>query len=112
MKMVHGGNPWLINGVRPWRGVRTERYMYAELEGAPWVLFDNQEDPFQMANLVRDPGRAALRAKLQAETKRWREKAGDTLSEAEIDAFRKEQKDRYPGLPAKDGESDSDSLVE
>ena len=61
MKMVHGGNPWINNGIRPWRGVRTERYTYAEMEGSPWVLFDNQEDPYQMANLISDPERAGLR---------------------------------------------------
>jgi arylsulfatase A-like enzyme len=97
MKMVHGGNPWIQNGVRPWRGVRTERYMYAELEGSPWLLFDNQEDPYQMANLIRDAGLAGVRKRLKAEMERRRVEAGDTLSEAEIDAFRAEQRRRYPG---------------
>lgn len=98
MKMVHGGNPWIQCAVRPWRGVRTERYTYAELEGEPWVLFDNQEDPYQMANLIRDAERAALRGKLKAEMQGWREKTGDTLSEAEINRFRAEQRRRFPGL--------------
>ena len=97
MKMVHGGNPWIHNAVRPWRGVRTERYTYAELEGEPWLLYDNQEDPFQMANLIRDSERAGLRSKLSAEMRRWQAETGDTLSEAEIDAFRVDQKKRYPG---------------
>jgi len=97
MKMVHGGNPWVNNGIRPWRGVRTERYTYAEMEGTPWVLFDNQEDPFQMANLVADGGRAELRTRLRAEMKRWMVEAGDTLSEAEIDAFQAEQRERFRG---------------
>lgn len=98
MKMVHGGNPWIHNGVRPWRGVRTERYTYAEHEGEPWILFDNREDPFQMSNMIRDPGRAGLRNELRAEMRGWRERTGDTFSEAEIDAFRQEQRKRYPGL--------------
>ena len=98
MKMVHGGNPWIHNAVRPWRGVRTERYTYAEHEGAPWLLFDNREDPYQMANLIRDPERAGLRRRLKAEMERWRVETGDTLSETEIDAFRTEQRRRFPGL--------------
>ncbi len=98
MKMVHGGNPWIQNGVRPWRGVRTERYTYAELEGEPWLLYDNREDPYQMRNLIRDSGRAGLRRKLKSEMERWQDEAGDTLSEAEIDRFRAEQRKRFPGL--------------
>jgi arylsulfatase A-like enzyme len=98
MKMVHGGNPWIQNAVRPWRGLRTERYTYAELEGEPWLLFDNREDPYQMANLIGDAERAGLRGKLKGEMVRWRKESGDTLSEAEIDAFRAEQKRKYPGL--------------
>ncbi len=77
------------------RGVRSERYTYAEMEGMPWVLFDNREDPFQTANLIRDPERAELRRRLRAEMERWMVEAGDTLSEAELDAFRAEQRKRY-----------------
>ncbi|MCB9383105.1 MAG: sulfatase [Bryobacterales bacterium] len=98
MKMVHGGNPWIQNGVRPWRGVRTQRHTYAELEGEPWILFDNQEDPYQMANLVADPGHAALSRKLQADMQAGRERSGDTLTEAQIDSFRHEQRRKFPGL--------------
>lgn len=97
MKMVHGGNPWISNAVRPWRGVRTERHTYAELEGVPWLLFDNQEDPFQMTNLIADSERASLRAQLQREVRRWMDEAGDTLTEAEIDRFRDQQRERFPG---------------
>ncbi|MCZ6635304.1 MAG: hypothetical protein O7G87_18035, partial [bacterium] len=35
-----------------WRGVRTERYNYARLESAPWVLFDLENDPYEEHNLV------------------------------------------------------------
>ena len=46
---------------RPWRGVRTERYMYARTQEGPWVLYDLKEDPYEMKNLAQDPAHAALR---------------------------------------------------
>jgi len=84
MKMIHGGNPWVINGIRPWRGVRTERYTYAELEGEPWILFDNQEDPYQMHNRIADPGTAGLRRALHRR-----------MTEEQILAFRSKQVATY-----------------
>lgn len=50
----------------PWRGVITDRYTYARYENAPWVLFDNRADPWQMTNLAADPAHARLRAELDA----------------------------------------------
>ncbi len=91
MKMVHGGMPWIMNGMRPWRGVRTHRHTYVELEGEPWLLFDNQEDPHQMANLIRDTERAGLRSDLAKQMKELMEDAGDTMTEDEIAAFRRQQ---------------------
>jgi len=38
---------------RPWRGVRTERHLYARYRRGPWLLFDVLRDPFEMDNLVR-----------------------------------------------------------
>ena len=96
MKMVHGGNSWIMNAMQPWRGVRTDRYTYTEMEGTPWLLFDNREDPFQMTNLIGDPERAGLRARLRSETKGWMEVTGDSGIEGEIDAFRDQQKKKYP----------------
>ena len=95
MKMVHGGNPWVINGIRPWRGVRTQRYTYAEMEGQPWILFDNQEDPYQMNNRIADPGTARLRRALHRRMKELMAEAGDTLTEEQILAFRSKQVATY-----------------
>ena len=50
----------------PWRGIITSRYTYARHEHAPWVLFDNATDPWQMTNLANDPAHARLRAELDA----------------------------------------------
>ena len=39
-------------GGKEFRGIRTLRYTYAkDLEG-PWLLFDNEVDPYQLNNLV------------------------------------------------------------
>jgi arylsulfatase A-like enzyme len=92
MKMLHGGGPWTINALRPWRGVRTQRHMYAELEGEPWLLFDNQEDPYQMANLIKDPGRSSLRRQLQSRMRELMRASGDTFTEDQLNAFRDRQK--------------------
>jgi arylsulfatase A-like enzyme len=50
----------------PWRGIITQRYTYARYENAPWVLFDNQRDPWQMTNLATNPTHAKLRGDLDA----------------------------------------------
>ena len=41
-------------GGKEYRGVRTKRYTYVKDLSGPWVLFDNQKDPFQLNNLVKD----------------------------------------------------------
>jgi arylsulfatase A-like enzyme len=36
-----------------WRGLRTQRFTYARwVDGRPWLLFDNDNDPYQLINLV------------------------------------------------------------
>jgi arylsulfatase A-like enzyme len=57
-------------GGREYRALRTKRYTYAEELSGPWLLFDNEKDPFQLNNLVGKPEAAALQAKLTAELKR------------------------------------------
>lgn len=47
-----------------WRGVRTPRYTYARHEHAPWLLFDNETDPWQLHNLIDDPAHAELQKRL------------------------------------------------
>lgn len=38
-------------GGKEYRGIRTQRYTYVrDLEG-PWLLYDNQLDPYQLHNL-------------------------------------------------------------
>lgn len=58
---------WSRNrGGREYRGVRTARYTYVRDLNGPWLLFDNQTDPYQQNNLVGQPAHASLQAELDA----------------------------------------------
>ncbi len=52
----------------PWRAIRTRRYTYAvkgDHRGAtPWQLFDNENDPWQLENLIERDGIDVLAAEL------------------------------------------------
>lgn len=43
-KVQHGG--------REYRAIKTKQYTYARDLSGPWLLFDNDKDPYQMNNLV------------------------------------------------------------
>jgi arylsulfatase A-like enzyme len=58
-------------GTDAWRGIRTKRHTYAcHADGSLYVLFDNDDDPFQMDNLVARPACAALQHALYRQTVR------------------------------------------
>ena len=53
------------NGGREYRGLRTKRYTYVrDLEG-PWLLYDNQQDPYQLNNLSNKPEYDKLQKRLE-----------------------------------------------
>ncbi|MEO7300167.1 MAG: sulfatase [Verrucomicrobiota bacterium] len=52
------------NGGKEFRGIRTERYTYVRDLDGPWLFFDNQTDPLQLANLVGKASNQKLEAKL------------------------------------------------
>ena len=56
--------------MHPNRAVRTPRYTYARDLKGPWLLFDNEQDPAQMENLVGRPERAALQAEMETRLQR------------------------------------------
>lgn len=65
-------------GLREWRGVRTRRYTYARFaDGEPWVLYDNQADPYQLDNLARDPKASTLRERMENILQTWLSRTGD-----------------------------------
>lgn len=55
------------HGFAEYRGIRTERYTYVRSIHGPWLLYDNETDPYQMHNLVGKPEVKALQAKLDSE---------------------------------------------
>jgi arylsulfatase A-like enzyme len=52
-------------GGKEYRGIRTRRYTYVKDLNGPWLLYDNETDPFQQENLTAHPGHAALQADLE-----------------------------------------------
>ncbi|MCX7011679.1 MAG: sulfatase-like hydrolase/transferase [Candidatus Sumerlaeota bacterium] len=66
----------LVEG--PWRGVRTQRYTYARYPDKVWVLYDNQEDPYQLNNMATDPSKARLRDDLEGRVQDWMKQTGDS----------------------------------
>ncbi len=52
-------------GGREYRAVRTARHTYARDLKGPWLLYDNVADPFQLHNLVGEPGSAQLQADME-----------------------------------------------
>lgn len=52
-------------GGKEYRGVRTERYTYVRGLAGPWLLYDNQADPFQQTNLVNQPDLNGLQRRLE-----------------------------------------------
>ncbi|MEM7533961.1 MAG: sulfatase [Chloroflexota bacterium] len=51
-------------GGREYRGVRTERYTYARGLDGPWLLYDNQTDPYQLENRINEPAMGDVQAML------------------------------------------------
>ncbi|MGI9385005.1 MAG: sulfatase family protein, partial [Methyloligellaceae bacterium] len=62
-----------------YRGVITDRYTYVRTIDDPWLLYDNREDPYQMANLIDDPGHAGTRDRLEALMRDHMHRIGDAF---------------------------------
>ena len=70
---------WIrARGGKECRGVRTRRYTYVCDLNGPWLLFDNEKDPYQQTNLVNTPEAAALQVELDAKlTAKLRERGDE-----------------------------------
>ncbi|MHC4664519.1 MAG: sulfatase family protein [Planctomycetota bacterium] len=53
------------HGGREYRGVRTRRYTYVRDLNGPWLLYDNQRDPYQLNNLCNKGQYCELQKKLE-----------------------------------------------
>jgi arylsulfatase A-like enzyme len=61
-----------------WRGVVTrDGWKYATLQHHPFMLFNLNEDPYELVNLAYEPTHADRRRALQERTVAWAEETGD-----------------------------------
>ncbi|MBD3182666.1 sulfatase-like hydrolase/transferase [Candidatus Poribacteria bacterium] len=60
-----------------YRGIRTLRYTYVRTIEGPWLLYDNQKDPYQLKNLINKPEYSSLQAKFEAWLKKKLDDRGD-----------------------------------
>ncbi|HEY2932066.1 MAG TPA: sulfatase [Acidobacteriota bacterium] len=63
-----------------WRGVRTNRYMYARSQQQPWVLYDLEKDPYELQNLANEPAAAPIRGDMEKRLSAWMKRTGDAWS--------------------------------
>ncbi len=62
---------------REYRAIRTSRYTYVRSLAGPWMLFDDEQDPYQLVNFVGKPAYATLVQELEARLQRELNRIGD-----------------------------------
>jgi arylsulfatase A-like enzyme len=60
-----------------YRGLRTSRYTYVRTIDRPWLLYDNEADPYQLVNLIDDPATRPLQSRLEEEMGTHMARIGD-----------------------------------
>lgn len=86
LQCLHPFGEWHKNvGGREYRGIRTRRYTYVRDLHGPWLLYDNQEDPYQLTNLleraeesINESERAEIEALKEEMESRLRSRLADT----------------------------------
>jgi arylsulfatase A-like enzyme len=61
------------------RGLRTRTHTYAVASDGRWILFDNQNDPYQMHNLIDDPRQKRLMEHFDGLIVEWLKDANDSF---------------------------------
>jgi arylsulfatase A-like enzyme len=85
-----------------WRAIRTRKHLYAisgHTNNGGWLLYDMENDPYQMKNLIDDPAYDEIRKTLDTQLNEWRKKTGDDQ------ALRKRQRSERKELNRKRNES-------
>jgi hypothetical protein len=57
-------------GFAEYRDLRNERHTYVRSIQGPWLLYDNERDPYQMRNLCGRAGSSEIRAAMDREQDR------------------------------------------
>ncbi len=85
LQILGPGWPHRGDWVGFWRGVRTDRYVYARwVDGRVW-LFDRDNDPFEMTNLAGSAEHAVIRQQLELRLQKWIKDTGDPFDTGERD---------------------------
>jgi len=87
-----------------YRGLRTSRYTYVRNSDGPWLLYDNQNDPYQMTNLIDDAAYSDVQADLEAELQRQLARNEDDFPTADETRARWKYKVREGGEIPYNGE--------
>ena len=66
-----------------YRGVRTARYTYVRTIDRPWLLYDNEVDPYQLRNLIAEPGARGLASGLEEQMRVLMDRIGDRFQPKE-----------------------------
>lgn len=70
---------------RPWRGVvSTDGWKYVVLEGQPWMLFNLNDDPYELMNLAHNVQFRAQRKRLHDRLAAWISDTGDSFRLPEL----------------------------
>lgn len=72
-----------MNGGREYRGIRTERYTYVRSLTGPWLLYDNEKDPYQENNLSAEPQYVSIREGLDRQLRKILRKTNDEFLPAD-----------------------------
>jgi arylsulfatase A-like enzyme len=76
----HSCDEAAVQSMPEWRGVRTHRYTYVENgPSQPWLLFDNEQDPYQLHNRVNDRELRVERAALSQQLAELLRASGDAF---------------------------------
>lgn len=71
------------HGGKEYRAIRTDRYTYARDLQSPWLLYDNQEDPYQLHNLCGQQQMRDIQARLDDILNDELKRRGDNFEPAE-----------------------------
>ncbi|MBC8373306.1 MAG: sulfatase [Phycisphaerae bacterium] len=62
-----------------WRGIRTKKWVYAYHKFGDWVMYDLENDPYQLRNLIDDPMHAAKKKQLRQQLEAMRKELGENI---------------------------------
>jgi arylsulfatase A-like enzyme len=63
--------------IKAYRGIRNARYSYVRDSDGPWLLYDHQQDPYQMQNLIGDDHYIDIRNSMENQLQSLLEKNSD-----------------------------------